>query len=41
MKSAYETFVAQSQKIGEMYQSFFTTAMKPMTAATSPNLKVV
>jgi hypothetical protein len=41
MKSAYETFVAQSQKIAEMYQSFFTTAMKPMTTVTSPNLKVV
>jgi hypothetical protein len=41
MKSAYETFVAESKKIGEMYQSFFTTAMKPMTTAVSPNLKVV
>ena len=41
MKSAYETFVAESQKIGEMYKSFFTTAFKPMTAAMTPALKVV
>jgi hypothetical protein len=41
MKSGYETFVAESQKIGEMYKSFFTVAFKPMTAAMSPALKVV
>ena len=41
MKSAYETFVAESQKIGEMYKSFFTTALKPMTAAMTPALHVV
>jgi hypothetical protein len=41
MKSACETFVAESQKIGEMYKSFFTTAFRPMTSATLPNLKVV
>jgi hypothetical protein len=39
MKSAYETFVAESQKIGEMYKSFFTAAFKPMTSV--PSLKVV
>lgn len=41
VKSSYETFVAQSQKIGGMYQSFFTTAFKPMTTAASSHLKVV
>jgi hypothetical protein len=41
MKSAYETFVAESQKIGEMYKSFFTTAFKPMSATSAPGLKVV
>jgi hypothetical protein len=41
VKSAYETFVAESQKIGEMYKSFFTTALKPMSMTNIPNLKVV
>jgi hypothetical protein len=41
MKSAYETFVAESQKIGEMYKSFFATAFKPMTTAMAPALRVV
>jgi hypothetical protein len=41
MKTAYETFVAESQKISEMYKDFFTSAMKPMTAAGMPALKVV
>jgi hypothetical protein len=41
MKSAYETFVAESQKIGELYKSFFTTAFKPMTTVSVPALKVV
>jgi hypothetical protein len=40
MKSSYETFVAESQKIGAMYQAFFTTTMKPMTTGT-PTLKIV
>jgi hypothetical protein len=30
MKSAYETFVAEAKKIGEMYKTFFATAFKPM-----------
>jgi len=29
MKSAYETFVAESKKIGEMYKTFFATAFTP------------
>jgi hypothetical protein len=29
MKSAYETFVAEGKKIGEMYKTFFATAFKP------------
>jgi hypothetical protein len=29
MKSGYETFVAESKKIGEMYKDFFTTAFTP------------
>jgi hypothetical protein len=29
MKSAYETFVAEAKKIGEMYKGFFATAFKP------------
>jgi hypothetical protein len=41
MKSAYETFVAETQKIGDLYKSFFTTALQPMTTATFPTLKVV
>lgn len=41
MKSAYETFVAETQKIGELYKSFFTTAFQPMTTVTVPTLKVV
>jgi hypothetical protein len=41
MKSAYETFVAESQKIGEMYKDFFSTALKPITAVTLPGLRVV
>jgi hypothetical protein len=28
MKSAYETFVAEAKKIGEMYKAFFGTAFK-------------
>jgi hypothetical protein len=41
VKSAYESFVAESQKIGEMYKEFFATAFKPMSAATVPALRVV
>jgi hypothetical protein len=29
MKSACETFVAESKKIGEMYKDFFATAFTP------------
>jgi hypothetical protein len=29
MKSGYETFVAESKKIGEMYKDFFATAFTP------------
>jgi hypothetical protein len=31
MKSAYETFVAESTKIGDMYKDFFKSAYEPMT----------
>jgi hypothetical protein len=40
MKTSYETFVAEAQKIGDMYKSLFTTALAPMTDAM-PKLKVV
>jgi hypothetical protein len=40
MKTSYETFVAEGQKIGEMYKSLFNTALLPMTEAM-PKLKVV
>lgn len=33
MKTSYETFVAEAQKIGEMYQSLFSTALLPVTDA--------
>jgi hypothetical protein len=29
MKSGYETFVAESKRIGEMYKDFFATAFTP------------
>jgi hypothetical protein len=29
MKSGYETFVAESKKIGEMYKDFFASAFTP------------
>ena len=29
MKSAYETFIAEAKKIGEMYKAFFATGFKP------------
>jgi hypothetical protein len=31
MESSYETFVAETKKIGEMYKTFFATAFKPTT----------
>jgi hypothetical protein len=34
MKSTYETFVAESAKIGNMYKDFFKSAYAPMTAGT-------
>jgi len=34
MKSAYETFVAESAKIGNMYKDFFSLAHEPMTVGT-------
>jgi hypothetical protein len=40
MKTSYETFVAEAQKIGEMYKSLFSTALLPVTDAM-PKLKVV
>jgi hypothetical protein len=29
MKSGYETFVAETKKLGEMYKDFFATAFTP------------
>jgi hypothetical protein len=40
MKTSYETFVAEAQKIGDMYKSLFNMALQPMTEAM-PKLKVV
>jgi hypothetical protein len=40
MKSAYETFVAEATKIGDMYKDFFKSAFEPMTVGT-PKLTVV
>jgi hypothetical protein len=40
MKSAYETFVAEATKIGDMYKDFFKSAFEPMTVGT-PKLHVV
>ena len=31
MKSAYETFVAEATKIGDLYKDFFKTAYDPTT----------
>jgi len=39
MKSTYETFVAESTKIGDMYKDFFKSAYEPMTVGT-PKLAV-
>jgi len=40
IKSAYETFVSEATKIGEMYKDFFKSAFEPVTAAM-PKLTVV
>lgn len=40
MKTAYETFVAESQKIGAMYKDFFQSAFQ-QTASAAKNLRVV
>ena len=40
MKTSYETFVAEAQKIGAMYKDLFNTGLQPMTEAM-PTLKVV
>jgi hypothetical protein len=40
MKSAYETFIAEATKIGDMYKDFFKSAFEPMTVGT-PKLTVV
>jgi hypothetical protein len=34
MKLAYETFVAESNKIGDMYKDLFKSAYEPMAAET-------
>jgi hypothetical protein len=40
MKSAYETFVAEATKIGDMYKDFFKSAFEPLTVGT-PKLVAV
>jgi hypothetical protein len=35
VKSAYETFVAEATKIGDMYKDFFKSAFEPMTVGTT------
>jgi hypothetical protein len=39
MKSAYETFVAEATRIGDMYKDFFSSAFEPMVG--TPKLRVV
>ena len=34
MKLAYETFVAEATKIGDMYKDFFKSAFEPMIIGT-------
>jgi hypothetical protein len=34
VKSTYETFVAESTRIGDMYKDFFKSAFEPMTIGT-------
>ena len=40
MKSAYETFVTEATKIGDMYKDFFSSAFEPMSVGT-PKFRVV
>ncbi len=40
-KSAYEDFMAQATKIGEMYSSLTAEAFKPITVATPAKPSVV
>jgi hypothetical protein len=40
MKSAYDTFVAEATKIGDMYKDFFKSAFEPMSVGTQ-KLEVV
>jgi hypothetical protein len=40
MKSAYETFVAEATKIGDMYKDFSKSAFEPVNVAT-PEITVV
>ena len=40
-KSAYETFMAEATKIGDMYKSFTKEAFAPMTPPTETKLHVV
>jgi Phasin protein len=35
VKSAYETFVAEATKIGDVYKDFFKSAFEPMTVGTT------
>ena len=41
MRSAYDTFVAESKKIGEMYKTFFASAFRPVSTTTFPAREVV
>ena len=36
MKSAYETFVAEATKIGDLYKEFAKEAFNPLTASLLP-----
>lgn len=40
-KSAYETFMAEATKIGEMYKTFASEAFAPMLPKTETKLHVV
>jgi hypothetical protein len=40
MQSAYETFVAEATKIGDIYKDFFKSVFEPMTIGT-PKFTVV
>ena len=41
MRTTYEAFVAESQKIGAMYKEFFQSAFQPVTESAAKNLRVV